>query len=87
MGGLNINEQRIIDTLISTEHIDVTKPFQAKEALAAIRLQREEDGKNVGKGMPNKFRLNFILKKCTQFTSSKDAKNMNNWVYIGSEEE
>lgn len=84
MDGININEQRMIDTLITTRHIDVTKPFQATEALQAIRLQREEDGKNVGKGMPNKYRLNYILKKCPQFTSTKDAKKMNNWVYTGS---
>ena len=87
MDGINTNEQRMIDTLITTRHIDVTKPFQATEALQAIRLQREEDGKNVGKGMPNKYRLNYILKKCPQFTASKDAKNMNNWVYTGSVEQ
>ena len=84
MDGLNINEQRIVKTLLTTDHIDVTKPFQASEALIAIKLQRVDDGKNVGKGMPNKYRLNYILKKCPQFTASKDAKNMNNWVYTGS---
>ena len=50
MDGLNINEQRIVKTLLTTDYIDVTKPFQAKEALQAIKLQREDDGKKCGHG-------------------------------------
>ena len=85
MQGLNQNERRIIETLLTTKHIDIRKPFQAKQALSAIRLQREDDGKNVGEGMPNKFRLNYILKKCPGFTSWKNSMNVNNWVYDESE--
>lgn len=86
MGKFNKYEQRLIDTLLKTKHIDITKPFEAKEALQAIRLQREEDGEYLG-NMPNKFRLNYIFKKCPSFTSSKNSRNMNLWVYNGGEEE
>jgi hypothetical protein len=84
---INRNERVIINTLLTTNYIDITKPFQAKEALTAIRLQRKDDGKDVGNKIPNKFRLNYILKKCPQFTSKKNSQKLNEWVYVKDEEE
>ena len=83
MNGLNQNEQRLLDTLIRNKTLDITKPFEASQALLAIRIQREEDGKNPGKSMPNKYRLNYIFKKPPLFVCTTASNGNNLWVYAG----
>lgn len=86
MDGINQNEKSVLESLIRNKTLDITKPFEATQALRAIRIQRKEDGKNTDKGMPNKYRLNYIFKKTPLFVCHKASNGNNLWVYAGVDE-
>lgn len=83
MIGLNQNEKALLSALVRNKTLDITKPFYATQALQAIRTQREKDGKNVNKSVPNKYRMNYIFKKSSNFECHKDTGGGNLWVFRG----
>lgn len=83
MIGLNRNEVALVKTLLRNETLDITEPFQASQALIAIRTQRKKEGKSIHSGMPNKYRLNYIFKKTKIFDCSKAVNGNNLWTYKG----
>lgn len=81
MKGLNRNEQALLKSLIRNKTLDIYTPFEAKQALEAIEIQRREEGKSVYSGLPNKYRMNYIFKKTEIFSSHKASNGSNLWVY------
>lgn len=72
-------EQRWIRILKESPNIDLTESFRATQALDALLLYRNPRSKLALRHAPNKYRLNYVLKKSGEFTCTKDIANRNHW--------
>ena len=78
-GRMTVTEQRWIRILKESPNIDLTESFRATQALDALLLYRNPRSKLPLWNAPNKYRLNYVLKKSGEFTCTKDVGNRNHW--------
>ena len=76
---MTMSEQRWIRILKESAYIDLTQPFRASQALDALMLYRNPRSKLAIRNAPNKYRLNYILRKSGEFVCTKDTGNRNHW--------
>lgn len=76
---MTVSEQRWIRILKESPHIDLSRSFRATQALDALILYRNPRSKLPLRHAPNKYRLNYVLKKSGEFTCTKDVGNRNYW--------
>ena len=83
MSGLTSREQRWINRLLTTNRLDITKPFSAAQALEAIYSDLEEckETHKTLRYFPNHVRMNYVLRKSKLFDCSrKNEKSTNYWT-------
>lgn len=76
---MTVSEQRWIRILKESPSLDLTEPFRATQAIDALLLYRNPRSKLPLHNAPNKYRLNYVLKKSGEFTCIKDSGNRNYW--------
>lgn len=79
MNRMTQSESRWIKIILDAK-LGQDTPFYATQAVAAIISERERTGKKSRWEVPNKFRLNTVLKKCKKFNRTKDGANRNHWT-------
>ena len=81
IGQLNSLEQRLIKRVMKTKRININTPFTAQQILDAIEADLSESG-CTKRYLPNKYKMNYLLRKSKKFTCDKGAqKGINIWVF------
>ena len=79
MGHMTRLETRWIEEVIESG-LGRAEPFLAKEAVDVLFDSRRKYGGGKLNNIPNKFRMNTVLKKCGKFNYTKNAFNCNVWT-------
>lgn len=80
IGQINALEKRIVNRIMATKRVNITEPFTAEQLLNAIEADLLDSGCTM-RYFPNKYKMNYLLKKTKLFKcSKKSSKGINVWV-------
>jgi hypothetical protein len=85
IGELNTLERRLVRRIMETKRINIKTPFTAQQILDAIEADLTESRCTL-RYLPNKYKMNYLLRKSKKFTCDKAAKKgINMWVLTHKE--